>query len=243
VTTTISISRATTTSTSRRSSSSATARAQHRTTSRADGDLCIDLDADVLAARRKAVVDLPWTWLRQVHGADVVRVDAPGACAGARADAAVTTVRGAALAVHAADCAPVVLRAEGVVGVAHVGWRGLVAGVVGATSDALRALGAADISVVVAACIGPECYEFGLDGLGRISSLFGERVRSTTTGGSPSLDLRAAVTAAAVAAGIRADAIEVDPTCTACGTRDGLPMYSHRARRERERHATVAWLP
>ena len=28
-------------------------------------------------ARRRAVVDLPWTWLRQVHGDRVVRVDAP----------------------------------------------------------------------------------------------------------------------------------------------------------------------
>ena len=38
--------------------------------------------APEVQARRRAVVDAPWTWLRQVHGATVVTVDAPGAGAG-----------------------------------------------------------------------------------------------------------------------------------------------------------------
>ena len=43
-------------------------------TSRADGDLAVGGDRDDLARRRAAIVDAPWTWLRQVHGGDVVRV-------------------------------------------------------------------------------------------------------------------------------------------------------------------------
>jgi len=36
-------------------------------------------------ARRRAVVDLSWTWLRQVHGDRVVVVTEPGGGAGRRA--------------------------------------------------------------------------------------------------------------------------------------------------------------
>src|SRR3954454_11031418 len=91
-------------------------------TGRAEGDMGHGGDAVVnvrpdVAARRRAVVDLPWTWLRQVHGADVARVDRPGDKAGWRADAAVTAEAGCALAVLTADCAPVALAsAEGVIG-------------------------------------------------------------------------------------------------------------------------------
>jgi YfiH family protein len=57
------------------------------------------------------------------------------------ADAAVTTQRGRVLAIMTADCLPVVIAgADGKsLGVAHAGWRGLAAGVLEATLDALRA--------------------------------------------------------------------------------------------------------
>jgi YfiH family protein len=187
------------------------------------------------------VVDLPWTWLHQVHGSRVVVVSAPGEWAGDEADAAVTDVPGAALSVQTADCAPVVLRADGVAGVAHAGWRGLVDGVVGAAVGAMRDLGARDITAAVGPSIGPECYEFGDDLLDEVAGALGPRVRAATATGRPALDLRAAVVAALAAAGV--DDVDVDPTCTACGRLDGEPLFSHRARGERERHATVAWLP
>src|SRR5437867_2695409 len=60
-------------------------------------------------AKRRAVVDMPWTWLRQVHAARVVHVRGPGDQSGAPADAAVTLVSGAALAVLTADCAAIAL--------------------------------------------------------------------------------------------------------------------------------------
>src|SRR5947209_17415238 len=89
--------------------------------------------------RRRAVVDEPWTWLRQVHGAEVVRVNRAGENAGRSADAAVTDSPRCAIAVLAADCPPVVLAGDGVVAVAHAGWRGLLAGVLPATVLAMRA--------------------------------------------------------------------------------------------------------
>src|SRR5947208_2088353 len=84
-----------------------------RTSTRADGDFAIDGDPIDLATCRTRLVgsDLPWVWLRQVHGARVIVVDrgtAEATC-GAEADALVTADAGLVLAVQSADCAPVVL--------------------------------------------------------------------------------------------------------------------------------------
>ncbi len=193
--------------------------------------------ADV-AERRRGVVDLPWTWLRQVHGASVVRVAGPGHQAGAVADAAVTAGAGCALAVLTADCAPVALAsAEGVIGMAHAGWRGLVAGVLEATVSEMRALGATEIEAVIGPCIRPGCYEFGIDDLDVVAGRMGAAVRATTTAGRPALDLPAAVRAALAAAGVGPAAVADVGVCTACSA----DHFSWRARREPQRQAAVIW--
>jgi YfiH family protein len=187
-------------------------------------------------ARRRAVVDLPWTWLRQVHGDRVVVVTEPGGGAGQRADAAVTDRPGCALAILTADCAPVALVApDGVVGVAHAGWRGLVGGVLERTVERMRASGASDVRAVLGPCIRPGCYEFGADDLARVARRLGDGVRATTAGGAPALDVPAGVRAALAKAGV-ADVDDVG-VCTACS-----PVhFSHRARGELERQALVVW--
>lgn len=210
-----------------------------RFATRADGDLRIDADPSALAQRRHRFVPLPWTWLHQVHGTDVVVVTRPGEHAGADADAAVTAVAGAALSVQTADCAPVALQApiEGVVGIAHAGWKGLAGGVIDATVAAMRGLGSSTITAAVGPCIGAECYEFGPAHLERLRVRFGDGIRAETADGTPALDLRAAVTGALAAAGV--GEVAVDDRCTACYP-DTFP--SHRARRERARVASVVWL-
>jgi copper oxidase (laccase) domain-containing protein len=83
--------------------------------------------------------------LKQVHGAQVITVDRPWpAGEGRPADAMVSRVSGIALGIITADCAPVLFhdRAAGIVGAAHAGWRGAVAGVLEATIEAMIALGA-----------------------------------------------------------------------------------------------------
>ena len=49
------------------------------------------------------------------------------------------------------------------IGIAHAGWRGALAGVLEAAVDAMAALGAAPANVVAAVgpCIGPNSYEVG----------------------------------------------------------------------------------
>lgn len=70
-------------------------------------------------------------WLEQVHGTEVCDADGWGGGGPPQADGAVTTRIDHPLAILTADCLPVVLADEGgrVLGVAHAGWRGLVAGV------------------------------------------------------------------------------------------------------------------
>ncbi len=124
----------------------------------------------------------------------------PGDGAGEAADAAVTDQPGAVLAVHTADCVPVLLADEeaGVVGAAHAGWRGLLRGVLDATLDAMAGLGASVDAVT--AHVGPHirarCYEFGVDDLDAVVARLGPEVAATTAWGTPALDLGAAVRAA-----------------------------------------------
>ena len=201
-----------------------------------DGDLAVTGDAAVLAARRARIVDRPWTWLQQVHGARVVTVDQPGAEAGAEADAAVTAAEGAVLAVHTADCLPIALLADGAVGVVHAGWRGLAEGVVGAAVEVLRSASPAPVRAAIGPCIRARCYEFGDDGLRPIAGVLGGGVRASTAWGTPALDLVAGARRALADADVTdvADAA----VCTACS-----PVhFSHRARGDRGRQALVAWL-
>lgn len=210
-----------------------------RFTDRGDGDLAVDLDTPALARRRAALVDLPWVWLSQVHGTDVVTVTAATAesVAGSSADALVTADAGVVLAVHTADCVPVLLVArEGAVGAVHAGWRGLADGVVGKAVEALGRLGARSVAAVIGPHIRSECYEFGAGDLERVAQRFGTAVVGVTGDGRPALDLSATARAALVACGV--DRIDDVGICTSCDA----AYHSHRARRDRGRQASVVWI-
>jgi YfiH family protein len=105
--------------------------------------------------------------LHQIHSTEVLTVDrerwhSPGA---PRADGLVTKRPDIVLGVMAADCAPVLLAdpVAGVIGAAHAGWRGALAGVVDATITAMEALGARreHLSAAIGPCIGCDSYEVG----------------------------------------------------------------------------------
>lgn len=209
----------------------------------ADGDMTPDGNGDMTpdgnedgGARLSSFAGLPCTWLRQVHGARIVRVSHPGDGAGEEGDALVTAETGCALAVLSADCAPVALAStEGVLGVAHAGWAGMLAGVVENTVAAMRELGARDVAALVGPCIGPECYEFGEDLLDRMAARLGDGVRGRTTSGRPALDLPGAAAVALANAGV--DDVRWTGPCTACSP----DHFSWRARAARARQATVVW--
>ena len=103
--------------------------------------------------------------VKQVHGATVINVTEPWATGGGpQADALVTAMPGLALGVITADCAPVLFTTDiGAVGAAHAGWKGAIAGVLEATVDALKALGATQIKAAIGPCIQQFAYEVGDD--------------------------------------------------------------------------------
>jgi YfiH family protein len=145
------------------------------------------------------------SWPRQVHGAAVVRAGARGE----EADAIWTEDAGEPVMVVTADCVPVALiRIGGRPGVAlvHVGWRGLLAGVVAAAVDAL---GGRLVAAAIGPGIGPCCYDVGDDVADPIRAAFGTGLVSEGR-----LDLPGAVERALNNAGcVRVDRLD---ECTSC---------------------------
>ncbi len=119
-------------------------------------------------------------WLNQIHGAEVLRVDASQqptsqdapatlSCDPPAVDALITNQPGQAACIMAADCLPVLAAtADGQwVGAAHAGWRGLASGVL---ENLLREMTEAqaraqDSSLMVwlGPCIGPKAFEVGAE--------------------------------------------------------------------------------
>ncbi|RYC05517.1 laccase domain-containing protein [Nocardioides zhouii] len=161
--------------------------------------------------------------MHQVHGAHVDLVDDRRTSGRVPADAMITAQAGVALLARAADCVPVLLAdpATGWIAAVHSGRPGLAAGVVPAAVAALRAQGA-DPSV---AWVGPHvcgsCYEVPADLQDEVAIVVPE-ARSTTSWGTPALDLGAGVRAQLDASGIT-DVRVVD----AC-TREDPSWPSHR---------------
>jgi YfiH family protein len=212
-------------------------RVEVRFSNRAHGDLNADVVApDVVADRWYAIADRPVAWLDEVHGTDVLVVETPGAVAGRTGDALVTARPGVALGIWVGDCAPVgFVSQEGVIGAAHAGWRGLAAGVLDETIAVMRALGATRIDAFLGPCIHAECNEFGADDLDGLAARFGADVKAVTSWGTPAFDLPAAIAAALALDGVTL--VSGPQPCTACDDR----YWSHRARRERERHGMAMW--
>lgn len=128
-----------------------------------------DVPAAVADNRRRlaAAAGLPAEpmWLTQVHGANVVDLDAVDASgpAGA-ADACFSCRRGRVCAILTADCLPIVLTSDAgeLVAAAHAGWRGLAAGVIEALVKALAAP-PASLLAWLGPAIGPGHFEVGAE--------------------------------------------------------------------------------
>jgi polyphenol oxidase len=100
------------------------------------------------------------TWLTQVHGISVADLDADGRYGSA--DAAITAKVGKVCAILTADCLPIVFTTDSGdrVAAAHAGWRGLAAGVIGATVSALGAP-PEHLLAWLGPAIGPDHFEVG----------------------------------------------------------------------------------
>ncbi len=124
----------------------------------------------------------------QIHSPNIAIVDAPWPAAPARADGLVTRTPGIAIGVLAADCMPfLLLEPEAkVIGAAHAGWRGALAGVVENTVAAMEGLGAqrANIKAALGPCLRQPNFEVGLDLVTAFTAKYRESVRFFSPGKS-----------------------------------------------------------
>ena len=160
--------------------------------------------------------------LHQVHGAEVVVVDATDGQSRPDADALVTTRAGVVLLVRAADCVPVLLAdpSAGVIAAVHSGRPGLAARVVPATVARMRGAGADDVTAWIGPHVCGACYEVPAELQAEVAAIEPTSV-ATTSWGTPSLDLGAGVRSQLEAAGV--SVIDVS-RCT----RESPDLFSYR---------------
>lgn len=172
-------------------------------------------DPQAIETNRRLAADAilpgaPLASIYQIHSPTTVIVTAAVPYAERlRADALVTNRPGLLLGIVTADCAPVLLAdvESGVVGAAHAGWRGALAGVTNQAIAAMISLGAKidRITAAVGPCIARAAYE--------VDHAFAERMLADDPsneqfladglGAKPHFDLEAYVVARLAAAGVR----------------------------------------
>jgi purine-nucleoside/S-methyl-5'-thioadenosine phosphorylase / adenosine deaminase len=120
-----------------------------------------DLKDAAVGEKLRPLLPADPAWLRQVHGARVIDLDADP---GREGDAVFTRQRATVCVVQMADCMPVLFADEAgtAVAAAHAGWRGLAGGVLEATIDAMR-IPAHKLLAWLGPAIGPRAYEVGGD--------------------------------------------------------------------------------
>jgi YfiH family protein len=153
----------------------------------------------------------------QVHSDRVVRASA--GVRGERADGLWTDEPGLPILALSADCLPIALVRTGgeqpAAAVLHVGWRGLLAGIVGAGASAL---GDHALAAAIGPGIGPCCYEVGDEVAAPFRERFGDDVVRDRR-----LDLWMSAERALRAAGV--EHVDRVDRCTAC---ESETFFSHR---------------
>lgn len=176
---------------------------------------------------------------QQIHGAAAAVVgprDAGRVVPGV--DALMTAFPAVWLAVHTADCVPVLMLDPGrpafvsslpgspasagppAVAAVHVGWRGVAAGTALAALARLRTAFGTDPArclVALGPAIGPCCYEVDRPVADAMrGAVWWSRAARPGAPGRWHLDLRAAIRAQFAAAGVPASGVDVTPGCTRC---------------------------
>ncbi len=209
-----------------------------------------DDDAVVAAnrARLAELIGLPEqdvVYMEQIHSPNVTEVttellDELGGTPVEVTDALVTTVSGVALVVLTADCVPVLLSDEdaGVVAAVHAGRIGARNGIIARTVERMEELGATPSAVhaLLGAAAAGEDYEVPES----MAEDVEERLpgsRTTTTAGTPGLDIRAGITRQLLGLGVRA--IDADPRSTITAEN----FFSYRREGATGRQAAVVWMP
>ena len=178
-------------------------------------------------------------WMNQVHGDRVEVVGEPRDAAVEETDALVTAAPRLALAVITADCVPVLLAdvRAGVVAAVHAGRVGAQQGVVARTVEAMIGQGAraGDISALLGPAVSGVNYEVPAAMADEVESIL-PGSRTTTTTGTPGLDLRSGIARQLAELGVTS--IDRDPRCTVADP----TLFSHRRDAPTGRFASLIWM-
>jgi polyphenol oxidase len=202
-------------------------------------------DPAAVAANRGALAsecglsEADLAWMTQVHGKDVSYLDARTPQPPGPVDAIFTDVPGRALCVLVADCLPVLIAdpVARIVGAAHAGREGMVAGVVPALVDAMAWAGAspARMRALTGPAICGGCYEVPAELQAQVSATVPES-RCATYDGTTGLDIPAGVRAQLTEAGV--GWVRSVPRCT----RESADLFSYRRDGRTGRFAGLIWL-
>lgn len=151
--------------------------------------------------------------LQQIHGNRAIRISQSSART-ERADAMATDVPGLALCIRAADCQNIIVYepTRHVLGIMHVGWKGLEAGMIKSLYELLKrewGIEPAETYVAAGPSLGKECAEF-TDPAREMPS-----IASTFINGR-NIDLAGAADHQLRTLGVRADRMERMTDCTKC---------------------------
>ena len=206
--------------------------------------------SDVAAVAAVVAGPGPLWRLSQVHGAVVVAIDASAPEAPLErpptGDSLLANRRGTALAVHVADCVPILVAdpVTGLVAAVHAGWRGTVAGVLPATLAQFRKRGGLmeNVRLALGPAIGGCCFEVGAEVVDAFRRSVPEPEASIIPGPRARIDLVEANRRQALALGVPEGHIGRAGLCTVCRP-DLLESY-RRSRGSPGRMAgIIAWRP
>lgn len=186
---------------------------------------------------------------QQVHGDHIYHVQQQDAGRGALdwdsaipdTDALITAEENIPLIIQVADCAPVLLADADnrVLGIAHAGWRGAVAGIAGKTMQKMEEISADPKSTFagIGPCLCTKCLEVGEEVADLVTPQYPEAIRLSSK--KPHLDLREMIRQDLMKAGLKQDHIEAMDECPRCNTQK---YFSHRGENGNTgRFGLIAW--
>lgn len=125
------------------------------------GDHVGDASADVANNRnvlRKLLSRGEPIFMNQVHGNEVIEI-VDKSQSKETADALITRQTGLPLAVLSADCLPILIKGENIVGIIHAGRKGILNGIISNTISKMRTLGGKELVATIGPAICGDCYE------------------------------------------------------------------------------------
>jgi len=163
----------------------------------------------------------------QIHSSEVKLAEQGGYYEGF--DGFVTTKSDLILGIKVADCAAVLLAdpVNGVIGAAHAGWRGAIAGIVETTVKTMQSSGAevSAIRVYLSPCISKNKFEVGEE----VAVQFPEEFVDNNSYQKPHIDLKGYLKNELMNLDVIEENIRVSDGCTVSNDH----FYSHRREREK----------